>query len=325
MKAVLCKAFEGPRALELGDVAPAVLGPREVRVAVRASGVNFADLVMISGRYQVQPQLPFVPGLEAAGVVTEVGAAVRVFRPGDPVLGLTSSGGFAEEVVDVESRFMAIPHDMDFVTAAAFSVSHGTAHVGLARRARLRAGETLVVHGAGGGAGLAAVEVGKILGATVIATAGSEDKLALARSKGADHVINYGTESLRDRILALTGGRGADVIYDPVGGAVFRDSLRALAFEGRIVIIGFASGEVPQIPANHLLVKNAEVIGLYWGGYKVRDMETLQVSLHHLIDWWRAGKLRPHVGATYPLAQAGDALAAMAERRSQGKIVLTIG
>ncbi|MDA5192869.1 NADPH:quinone oxidoreductase family protein [Alphaproteobacteria bacterium LMG 31809] len=279
---------------------------------------------MISGRYQVQPRLPFTPGLEAAGVVTEVGAEVRGFRPGDPVLALSSAGGYAEELVDDEGRFMALPKDMDFVTAAGFSVTYGTAHLGLLRRARLQAGETLVVHGAGGGAGSAAVEVGKALGATVIATAGSAEKLDLARARGADHVINSRTEDLRGRILELTGGRGADVIYDPVGGSVFKDSLRALAFEGRIVLIGFASGELPQIPANHLLVKNAEVIGLYWGGYKPRHMAALQQSLTDVIGWWRDGRLQFGTATTWPLAEAGAALSAMADRKALGKLVLTV-
>lgn len=322
MKAVLCKAFTGPSSLVFEAVARAALAPGEIRVQVKASGLNFADSIMIAGHYQVQPPLPFVPGLEAAGVVIEVGAAVAGFAVGDHVVGLTSSGGYAEELAAAADRFLKIPPAMDFTTAAAFSVTHGTAHIGLERRARLRPGEVLLVLGAAGGAGLAAVQIGKLMGAVVIAAAGGPEKLAVAAAHGADYLIDYSSEDIRARVLQITGGRGADVVYDPVGGAAFSAALRAIAFEGRIVVVGFASGEVPQIPANHLLVKNVDIIGLYWGGYKGRDMATLRRSAQTLIGWWEDGRLVPHIGATFPLAEAADALAFMLARKSTGKIVL---
>lgn len=325
MKAIICRDPKEPLALEYGDLPSPPLGPGEVRVAVRAAGVNYADSLMATGRYQVKPPVPFSPGLEAAGDVIEVGADVTRLKVGDRVLGLTSWGGYAEELVSEEQRFLVIPEDMDYVTAAGFSLTYGTSHLGLAHRARLKAGETLVVHGAGGGVGLTAVEVGKLMGARVIATAGAAEKLALAQSRGADEIINYREEDVRERVLELTDGRGADVVYDPVGGDVFKASLRSIAFEGRILVIGFAGGDVPQIPANHLLVKNVDVIGFFWGAYKTRNREKLVESIYQLVDWWQEGRLKPHVSKTFPLADAQDAVEYLLARKSTGKVVITIG
>lgn len=325
MKAVVCRAFGAPSLLTLEDwPAPAAPGPRDVRLAVKAAGVNFADSLMIAGRYQVQPRLPFVPGLEAAGVVIETGPEVTDLAVGDHAVALMSDGAFAEQWVGPEERLVKIPRGLDFITAAAFSIAYGTAHMGLERRARLQPGEVLVVTGAGGGAGLAAVEVGRMMGARVIAAAGSAAKLDLARRHGADETVNYRTEDLRARVLELTGGRGADVAFDPVGGDVFKGAFRSLAFEGRMVVVGFASGTVPQIPANHLLVKNIDLIGLYWGGYKVHDIAALRQSAQRLAAGMHEGRLKPHIGGVYPLHRAGEALDLMLARLSLGKLVLTV-
>ncbi len=324
MRAMVCRQLGAPDALRLEEVESRPLNPGEVRVRVKATGVNFADNLMIAGTYQVKPPPPLIPGLEAAGVVSEVAPGVKTLAVGDRVVGLTSWGGYAEEVVWTEERFLKIPEAMDFTTAAAFSLTYGTSHIGLIRRARLKAGETLVVHGAGGAVGLAAVEVGKKLGATVIATAGSAAKLALARDHGASHLINYAEEDLKQRLLEVTNGRGVDVIFDPVGGAAFQASLKAIAFEGRLIIVGFASGEAPRIPANHLLVKNVDIIGLFWGGYKRHDLKDLRASLEEVMTWWRAGEVKPHIGRTFPLAEAASALDYVVSRQSAGKVVLTL-
>jgi len=325
MKAMICRDPKEPLSLEYGELPSAPLGADQVRVAVKAAGVNYADSLMVTGRYQVKPPVPFSPGLEAAGDVIEVGSAVKRLKVGDRVLGLTSWGGYAEELVSEEHRFLVIPDDMDYVTAAGFSLTYGTSHLGLDYRARLKAGETLVVHGAGGGVGLTAVEVGKLMGARVIATAGAPEKLELARSRGADEVINYREEDIRERVLELTDGRGADVVYDPVGGDVFKASLRSMAFEGRILVIGFAGGDVPQIPANHLLVKNVDVIGFFWGAYKVHNRDRLVQSIYQLVDWWKEGRLKPHVSKTFPLVDAQQAIEYLLARKSTGKVVITVG
>lgn len=324
MKAIVCKEFGGPEHLVLEERARPVLGHQEVRIAVRAAAVNFADLLMIAGAYQVQPQPPFVPGLEAAGEVIETGAGVTTLRPGDRVVALMSEGAFATEMCGPEERFFPVPASMDFATAAAFSVTYGTAHVGLIRRARLAPQEWLVVTGAGGGAGLAAVELGKTFGARVIAAAGSPDKLALAAEKGADHLIDYSSEDLRQRILDITGGAGAQVLFDPVGGAVFTAAFRGLGFEGRAVLVGFASGAPAEIRANHLLVKNIDLIGLYWGGYKQRAMAELRRSAADLVELWRAGRIAPHVGQVFPLDRTAEALALMRARQTRGKTLITM-
>lgn len=324
MRAMVCHQFGTPDVLRLEELASRPVKSGEVRVRVKASGVNFADSLMIAGTYQVKPPMPIIPGLEAAGVVSEVGSGVKTLAIGDRVVGLTSWGAYADEVVWSEDRFLKIPETMDFATAAAFSLTYGTSHIGLTRRARLKGGEVLVVHGAGGGVGLAAVEVGKKLGATVIATAGSAAKLAVAGDRGADHLINYAEEDLRERLLEITSGRGADVIFDPVGGAAFQASLKAIAFEGRLIVVGFASGDAPRIPANHLLVKNVDVIGLFWGGYKLHDLADLRASLEEVMAWWRAGKVTPYIGRTFPLAEAAAALDHLLSRRSVGKVVLTL-
>lgn len=324
MRAIVCRALEGPDALELAELPDPEPGACGVRIRVRAAGVNFADSLMLKGQYQEKPPLPFTPGLEVAGEIEAVGAGVRGLTPGQRVLAVVSHGGFAEKVVARNDDVVPLPDSMDDVTAAGFAIAYGTAYGGLRWRADLHAGETLLVHGAGGGVGLTAVECGKALGALVIATARGAEKLAIAKAHGADHVLDSEADDVRARVKELTQGLGADVVYDPVGGAMFDASLRAIAWEGRIVVIGFASGTVPQIPANILLVKNAAVVGFYWGSYRRHDPERLRASFRELFKWHEAGRIRPHVSTNLPLAETADAIRLLASRRSTGKVVVTI-
>jgi NADPH2:quinone reductase len=325
MRAVLCERWGGPDALSLGEIDPPKPGPGEVSVAVHAVGVNLADILMTAGAYQVKPPFPFSPGFEAAGVVEAVGPGVTGVTAGDRVIALPDYGAYAQAVIVREDDAIVLPENMDFVTAAGFPITYGTAHGALTWRANLRAGETLLVHGAAGGVGLAAVEVGKALGATVIATARGAAKLEVAAAHGADQLIDTGAEDIRARVKDVTGGNGADVVFDPVGGDVFDASLRCVAWGGRIVIIGFATGRVPQIPANILLVKNVAALGFYWGSYRAHAPEMVAAQFAELFDWHGQGKLKPHVSATFDLAEAAQALELLKSRRSTGKVVLTTG
>ncbi|NFV81366.1 NADPH:quinone oxidoreductase family protein [Magnetospirillum aberrantis] len=322
MRAVVCPAFGA--ALELREIDPSPLGPTQVRIRVAAAGVNFADTLFVNGKYQEKVEPPLVPGMELAGTVTELGAAVFGLSVGDRVMAAVTGGAFAEEAVAEYTDVVMLPETLDFVTAAGFPVAYGTSHLGLKGKAGLKSGEVLVVHGAAGGVGLTAVEVGVAMGATVIATAGGPDKVKVALDHGAHHGIDYKSEDIRERVKALTGGRGADVIYDPVGGAVFDASLRSVAPDGRILVIGFASGTVPQIPANILLVKNVTVIGYWWGAYRKLNPALVQHSLVECVQWWAEGKLKPLVSRTLPLDQAADALALLKGRAATGKVVLTV-
>jgi NADPH2:quinone reductase len=328
MRAVLCKEFGGYEKLVVEDV-PALPdpGPGQVKLRVRAAGLNFADLLMIGGTYQEKPALPFSPGLEAAGEVMAVGSGVTRLAPGDRVLALLDHGGFAEQALAREADVHKLPDGLDDATAAGFAIAYGTAHGALRWRADLKPGETVLIHGAGGGVGLAAVEVAKAMGATVIATAGDAGKLAIARDHGADHLIDYKTEALRGRVKAICDGLGkggVDVVYDPVGGNVFDQSLRCMSWCGRLVLIGFASGTVPQIPANILLLKNLTVLGLYWGSYRRHRPDLLADAFAELFAWHKAGKLKPHISHSLDLDRAREALDLIKTRRSTGKVVLTI-
>ncbi len=321
MRAAVVKALG---TLEPGELPKPVPGPGEVLIAVKASGVNFADTLVVAGKYQEKPALPFAPGLEAAGEVVALGPEVKRLKVGDRILTTPPFGGFAEFAVSREAFSFVIPPSMDFAIAAGFPVTYGTAHAALRWHLDLKARQTLVVHGAGGGVGLAAVECGKALGARVIATAGSDDKVALAKKHGADEGINYATEDLRERIKALTGGEGADAVFDPVGGDAFDASMRSTAWGGKIAVIGFAAGRVPQIPANILLVKNISVHGVYWGSYRVKRPDLLAEEFAELFQWFGEGKLKPHVSHRVPLAEAPRALELLTSRQATGKVVVTV-
>lgn len=329
MKAIRCHAWGKPEDLTLEDAPTPDLAARYpdgdgVLIDVAAAALNFADTLMIAGQYQEKPAFPFSPGLEVAGTVAAVGPAVSTLKRGDRVMAILDHGGYAEQAAAQATDVFAIPDAMDFPTAAGFPIVYGTAYGGLVWRAHMQPGETLIVHGAAGGAGLAAVEVGKALGARVIATAGGADKLALAQQHGADALIDYRSEDIRERGKALTDGRGADVVFDPVGGSAFEASLRCIAWEGRIVVVGFAGGEVPKAPANILLVKNCAVLGLYWGAYRRHDPALVADSYRVMLPWVAEGKLRPHVSRTFPLGQATEAMQFLLARKSTGKVVLDL-
>lgn len=306
-----------PVLVELPVPAP---GPGEVLIRVAACGLNFADLLMVEGRYQDTPAAPFTLGMEIAGTVAAAGQGVACV-PGQRVAAFAGQGGLAEWAVVAADRVIALPDAVDFPTAAAFPIAYGTAHLALAHRARLAPGETLFVTGAAGGVGLTAIEIGKRLGARVIASARGAEKLAVARAAGADVVIDSSAPDLRGVLKSLGG---VDVVYDTVGGGAFMDALRATRPEGRLLAIGFAGGEVPQVPANLLLVKNLSVIGLYWGGYLNFAPKVLTDSLGQLLDWIATGELRPHLGLTLPFARVAEGLEALRERRSTGKVVISL-
>lgn len=323
MRAVLCKELGGPETLVVEEVASPPLGAGQVRIDVHAAGINFADTLIIQGKYQERPDPPFTPGMEISGVVTEVGDGVSHLNVGNKVIAMPGVGGYAEELVTDADWVLPVPDSVDMIQAAGFPVAYGTSHVALDHRAHLKAGEVLLVLGASGGVGLTAVEIGKAMGATVIAAASSPEKLEVAKSYGADHGIDYTKENIRDRVKELTGG--ADVVYDPVGGDAFQQSLRCINWEGRIIIIGFASGTIQQVPSNYILLKNCSVMGALWGAYRRRDPETMRTSLDELIGWFADGKLKPHSSHQLPLEQAGEAMQLMLDRKSTGKIVLTTG
>ena len=325
MKAVLCKQYGPPESLTFEALPSPRPGPGEVVVTVKAASVNFPDVLIIQNKYQFKPPLPFSPGSELAGVIKELGPDVTGFKVGDKVMAFTTYGAFAEEVKTEATRLLPLPEGMDFASGAAFVLTYGTSDHALRDRAGLKAGETLLVLGAAGGVGLAAIEIGKALGARVIACASTDDKLAVCREHGADEAINYATEDLRERIKALTEGRGADVVYDPVGGPYSEPAFRSLAWRGRLLVVGFAAGEIPKLPLNLALLKGAAVVGVFWGDFAKREPREFAASMRQLGQWFREGKLRPHISQTFPLRQAADALKLMAARQVKGKVVLTTG
>jgi NADPH:quinone reductase len=325
MKAVLCKQFGPPDSLVVEDIASPKASTGEVVIAVKAASLNFPDVLIIQNKYQFKPPLPFSPGSELAGVVKEIGPGVQGCRPGDKVIAFTTYGAFAEEVKTDASRLVPLPEKMDFVTGAAFLLTYATTDHALRDRAALTTGETLLVLGAAGGVGLAAIEIGKALGARVIACASSEEKLAVCRSHGADATINYAAEDLRERIKALTDGRGVDVVYDPVGGPYTEPAFRSLAWRGRHLVVGFAAGEIPKLPLNLALLKGASLVGVFWGDFARRQPKEFAHSIRQLARWYAEGKLKPHVSQTMPLEKAAEALKLMAARQVKGKLVLTVG
>ena len=324
VKAVLCKQYGPPETLVVEELPSPRAGPGEAVVSVKAASVNFPDVLIIQNKYQFKPPLPFSPGSELAGVVKEVGAGVSSVRPGDKVMAFTTYGAFAEEVKTDAARLLPIPEGMDYESAAAFVLTYGTSDHALRDRGSLQAGETLLVLGAAGGVGLAAIEIGKALGARVIACASSDEKLAVCREHGADATINYAAEDLRERIKSLTGGQGVEVIYDPVGGAYTEPAFRSIAWRGRLLVVGFAAGEIPKLPLNLALLKGAAVVGVFWGDFARREPKAFAGSIAQLGWWFREGKLRPHVSKIFPLEKAADALRLMAARQVKGKVVLAV-
>ncbi|MCY1489970.1 Quinone oxidoreductase 1 [compost metagenome] len=324
MKAILCKAFGPADTLVLEEIASPEPKKNEILIDVHAAAVNFPDTLIIEGKYQFKPPFPFSPGGEAAGVVAAVGEKVSHLKPGDRVMALTGWGSFAEQVAVPSYNVMPIPKGIDFNSAAAFGMTYGTSMHALKQRANLQPGETLLVLGASGGVGLAAVEIGKAMGARVIAAASSAEKLEVAKAAGADALINYSEESLKDRVKELTGGQGADVIYDPVGGDLFDAAVRAINWNGRLLVVGFASGRIPELPVNLALLKGASVVGVFWGSFAQRQPQDNLANFQQLFAWYAEGKLKPLVSQTFPLERAADAINALATRQSVGKVVVEV-
>ncbi|MDM5181048.1 NADPH:quinone oxidoreductase family protein [Massilia sp. DJPM01] len=322
MKAVVCKAWGLPDSLVVEQVAAPVAGPGQVLLDVKAAGVNFPDVLIIQGKYQFKPELPFTPGSELSGVVSALGAGVTNVKPGDRVIAFTAQGAFAQQIVVPAQAVMPMPPGMDFDTAAAITLTYGTSHHAVVDRAALKAGETMLVLGAAGGVGLAAIEIGKALGARVIAAASSDEKLAVCREHGADATINYSTEDLREAIKAATDGKGPDVIYDPVGGIYAEPAFRSIGWRGRYLVVGFANGEIPKLPLNLTLLKGASLMGVFWGEFAKREPKANLAAMRELMGWLAKGKIRPRISGRYTLEQTAQALNDMAARKVTGKVVI---
>jgi NADPH2:quinone reductase len=324
MKAALCKSLDGPDALVIEDIAPPVPGLGEVLIDVKAAALNFFDTLITRGKYQAKPTLPFSPSAEVAGTIAALGHGVSGVKVGDRVAAYLGWGGARQQVLAKADAVVSVPDGVSDAVAASVSVTYGTAIHGLKDRARLQPGETVAVLGAAGGAGLAAVEIAKLMGARVIAVASSEDKLAVCREHGADEAVNYGSADLKDGLRALTGGKGVDVVYDCVGGESSEAALRATAWQGRFLVVGFASGDIPKIPLNLLLLRGCDVLGVFWGEAVKRDPAGHRANMRQILDWVADGKLSPRIHATYPLEEIRTALGVIDKRAAVGKIVLTL-
>jgi NADPH2:quinone reductase len=324
MKAALCKSLDGPAAIVIEEIADPQPGPDEVVVRVRAAALNFLDTLITRGKYQFKPDLPFSPAAEIAGVVEAVGTGVGDLKPGQRVCGYIAWGGAREKVAVPAKLMIPIPDGVSDATAAGISVTYGTAMHGLKDRGSLRAGESVAVLGASGGAGLAAVEIAKLMGARVIAVASSAEKLAVCRDHGADELLNYATTDLKNGLRELTSGKGVDVVYDCVGGDYSELALRSIAWGGRLLVIGFAAGSIPKIPLNLFLLKNAAAVGVFWGEMIMREPEQHRANMIEVLDWCDKGRLKPHVHASYPLARIGEAITALDKRQVTGKLIVEI-
>jgi NADPH2:quinone reductase len=324
MKALLCTRYGTPDDLELADIPTPEPGPGEVLVHIAAAALNFFDTLIIAGKYQNKPAMPFSPAAEFAGTVERLGAGVTALKVGDRVLGYAGYGAAREYVALAAEKLAKLPDEVDFDHAAGLSVTYGTTLHALKDRARLKSGETLAVLGASGGVGVAAVEIGKLMGARVIACASSAEKIAFARQRGADAGIDYASEDLKESLRRATDGRGADVIYDPVGGAYSEAALRAIAWQGRFLVIGFAAGEIPKLPLNLVLLKGCDVLGVFWGSWIERNPAGHRANIEQLLAWMAKGQLSSHVHAVYPLSDAAAALKAIASRQVMGKVILRL-
>jgi NADPH2:quinone reductase len=331
MKAILCKEYGPPETLVLSDVLSPKAGPAQIVVSVKACGVNFPDVLIIENKYQFKPPLPFAPGAEIAGVVKETGEGVTRFKPGDRVIASVGNGGMQEEVLIDPNRCIPMPDSMDFDVAAGLILTYGTSHYALKDRAKVQVGETLVVLGAAGGVGLAAVELGKVMGARVVAGASSQEKVDLAKKHGADDGFVYPSGKLTrdqqkefsEQIKTATSGKGADVLYDPVGGDYAEPAVRAMNWEGRYLVIGFTAG-IPSVPLNLTLLKSCDIQGVFWGAFTARNPKRNQEHLAEIVRWTVEGKLKPHISERFPLARAGEAIRMLADRKAMGKVVVTM-
>jgi NADPH2:quinone reductase len=323
MRAMVSEAVGGPSTLKLKELPSEPCSKDQVRVEVHAAGVNFPDTLIIEDKYQFKPPRPFAPGHEIAGVITEVGPAVSGYKKGDRVIGMVGHGGYATEVVVDQDNLLPMPANMSFADGAAFTMTYGTSYYALKQRGDLKPGETLLVLGAAGGVGLTAVELGKLMGAKVIAAAGSDEKLKVTESYGATGFVNYTKEKTRDKVKELTSGNGADVIYDAVGGDAFDEAIRCIAWYGRLLVVGFASGRIPSLPANLALLKSCDVRGVFYGAWRRRDPEDSRKNFDEMLAWYAQGKLKPHVSMTFPLEKAAEAMGALLSRKATGKVIIT--
>ncbi|MFZ6755881.1 NADPH:quinone oxidoreductase family protein [Undibacterium sp. Ji50W] len=322
MKAVVCKDWGLPDTLVIEDLADVVPGQGQVAIDVKAAGVNFPDVLIIQNKYQFKPELPFTPGSELSGVVRAVGEGVSNVKVGDKVIAFIGNGAFAQQVVAPAHAIMPMPPGMDFDTAAAITLTYGTSHHAVVDRAQLKAGETMLVLGAAGGVGLAAIEIGKALGARVIAAASTDEKLAICKQHGADLTINYSKEDLREAIKAATEGKGPDVIYDPVGGIYAEPAFRSIGWRGRYLVVGFANGEIPKLPLNLSLLKGASLVGVFWGEFARREPKANLAAMRELMTWLHEGKIKPHISGRYALKDTAMALNDLAARKVTGKVVI---
>ena len=325
MRALVCNELGATDKLVVEQKTDPVAGSGEVLVRVHAAGINFPDILVIKGLYQVKAEPPFIPGNEAAGTISAVGEGVTRYRTGDRVMIMPEGGAFAEMCVVPEYRVIPMPQDLGFEQAAGFTITYGTSYHAFKQSAKIEAGETVLILGAAGGVGITAVEIAKAMGARVIAAASSDEKLDFARTAGADETINYSTESLKDRCKALTDGKGVDIVYDPVGGELAQQALRALAWHGRYLVIGFACGDIPSFPANIALLKEASIIGVWWGTWTQHNPRESMQNMAELAVMVAQGKLTPRVTESYPLDQFTEAFASLENRRARGKVILTIG
>jgi len=324
MKAVLCKSYGSPENLTLEEIEDPHPAEGSVLIEVHAAGLNFPDTLQIAGKYQFQPPFPFTPGSEVAGVVVEVGAGVTCLERGDRVMAMPGIGGMAERVVVEVSSVDQIPDAMDFETAAGFGMIYGTSYHALKQRAQLQPNETLLVLGASGGVGLAAIQIGKVFGARVIAAASTDEKLEVAKQHGADELVNYGSGDLKNKVKELTGGKGADVIYDPVGGDLFDQCARCINWKGRLLVVGFASGKIPKYPTNLALLKGCQLVGVFWGDFRNREPEIYRQNCDELFELFGQGKVKPLISQVLPLDQYAEALNLFANRQAVGKIALRV-
>ncbi len=324
MKAIVCNEWCKPEDLKVSEINSPENDKDSVRINVYAAGVNFPDVLIIQGKYQFKPPFPFSPGSEVAGVISEIGRNVKNFKVGDKVMAVTGHGAFAEEICVPENKLTKIPEEMDFITAASMSLTYGTSSYALFQRAKINKNDTVLIHGSTGGVGITALEISKAVGAKVIATASNEEKLKIAKDYGADCCINYSNGKFKDEVKEFTNGKGANIIYDPVGGEVFNQSLRCIAWNGKILVIGFASGNIPSPPMNLPLLKNCSIVGVFWGAWREREPSGHNENMNIILEWWKNKKIKPKVSIIFPLEETKEALNALLTRKIIGKAVIKV-
>jgi len=324
LKAIICNQWGMPEDLKILEVPKPILDSSSIRIEVMAAGVNFPDVLIIQGKYQFKPEFPFSPGSEVAGVVTEIGEKVTTIKVGDRVMAVTGHGAFAEQVCVESNKVTPIPESMDFITAAGISLTYGTSAYALFQRAEIKKNDTVLIHGSTGGVGLSALEISKAMGAKVIATASNDEKLRVAKEHGADHCINYSKEEFKEKVKEITNKKGADIIYDPVGGTIFEQSLRCIAWDGRLLVIGFASGTIANAPTNLPLLKNCSIVGVFWGAWRERNPEGHNENMKIILKWCEEKKIKPRTSKVYSLEDTKDALYALMNREVIGKAIIKI-